>query len=91
MKLYNKSVRAFIINKVDAVDGCRFPTDIMSKEKAYIDPDTTVEVSDVLGTKLLSDYPAEIMKIEGSTKNRIKDKVEKKEVKKAVKKTKLRR
>lgn len=63
MRLYNKGLRSFIINKEDAISGCRTLSDEVGKHKAYIDPDKTVEVRDEIGEKLLNLYPTVLMKM----------------------------
>lgn len=88
MRLYNKGSRSFIINRIDAITGCRLPEDIMAKDKAYIDPSTDVEISDSVGKKLLQDYPEELKEMgssgvvnSGRITGRRKVKKEKKETK----------
>ncbi len=61
MKLYNKCGRAFIIDRKDAGAGCRLPKDDVTKTRAYIDPQTEVEVSEEIGIKLLGMYPESLM------------------------------
>lgn len=90
MRLYNKGFRSFIINKVDAIDGCRFLDDEVGKDRAYIDPDKTVEIKDEIGVKLLADYPKELMKIRDGepSKKESKEESKEKESKKKSKKAK---
>ena len=64
MKLYNKGGRAIIIAREEAIDGCRFPTDVVGTAKAYIDPQTTVEIIDSKAEKLLKMYPSMLMQVD---------------------------
>lgn len=82
MKLYNKSGRAFIIRKEDAIDGCRTPTDAIGRNKAYIDPNTTVDVEDNVGEKLLHDYPGQLMRVDQVAKSSKRKTVKKAKAKK---------
>lgn len=63
MKLYNKSGRAFAISKKFAVSGCREVEVAVGENFMYIDPDTTVEVTDEAGEKLAVMYPKELQKM----------------------------
>lgn len=70
MRIYNKGQRAFIIHRDAAIKGCRLPMDSLAKDKAYIDPETTVDVKDAVGVKLLHDYPYELKHIEVEEKSK---------------------
>lgn len=72
MRLYNKCGRAFIIHKDDAVSGCRFPKDDMTKTRAYIDPETEVEVKDKKGEELLGMYPTELKRMDQKRAKKVK-------------------
>lgn len=85
MKIYNKGARAIIIKNSDNISGCRIPQDIVGKENAYIDPGTTVEISDNKGEELLKMYPRELVAVE-TRQEKIKKAL--KEVEKTKKKAK---
>lgn len=63
MRIYNKATRSFIINREYAIDGCRFPLDELGNDKAYIAPDSEVEVEDEVGVSLIKNYPKELIEI----------------------------
>lgn len=71
MKIYNKGARGFVISREDAISGCRLPTDEIGKFKAYIDPGSTVSVTDEVGAKLMKMYPANLVCLEGDCKERL--------------------
>lgn len=67
MRIYNRSERAFIIDRSDAIEGCRFPTDEVGKNKAYIDPQAKVNITKEKAEKLLNDYPKELMLLDSKS------------------------
>ena len=81
MRILNRGTRAFIIKKTDAVHGCRFPKDELGSDKAYIDPDTEVEVVDSCGEDILKLYPKELREIKSHSPSENKSALKK--VKKA--------
>lgn len=78
MRLYNKGGRAIIIAKDEAISGCRIPEDEIGKNRAYIDPGKTVDVTDVKGERLLNMYPEMLMRMDKKVVRTAKKKVAKK-------------
>jgi len=86
MKLYNKGGRAIIISKEDIISGGRANEHDVKKDRLYMDPSTSMDVKDELGTKLLGMYPQMLVRMDEP-----KDKPKKRPaVKKALAKTKKR-
>lgn len=91
MRIYNRSERAFIIDRDDAIDGCRFPTDEVGKLKAYIDPGTEAEVRKEVAEKMINDYPKEIMSLEKKNTATVRLKPRKEVLKPVLKRTAARK
>ena len=80
MKLYNKGGPGLIIDSKYVIEGGRFSEHDTKKDRKHFDLETTIEVTDEYGEKLLRMYPKGMMQTDKVTIS-----------KKAVKKTKKRK